>query len=161
MAPVKTSTLEGDLLLRGVWESLGLPRCLVTGGYVFMPLTKNYADRSGWRSRLTYLISEYYNTLYDKYEGMEQLVVLSRVLRHDSTRYRDYQNALVRTVNGKRPKDFAEFVSLLEGAERAVIVFEGVNPQPLILDKAKIAEVHQAILDQYGIRKDRHVKEGK
>ncbi|MEN8150729.1 MAG: trypsin-like peptidase domain-containing protein [Planctomycetota bacterium] len=137
------------------------PEYLVLGGYVFVPLTKNFADRSGWRSRLTYLISEIYNTLWEEYEGMEQLVVLSRVLRHDSNRYRTYGNAIVRTVNGKRPKDFKEFVTMLEGADRAVIEFEGVNPQPLILDKKKIQEVQQAILDQYGIKVDRHVKEGK
>ena len=137
------------------------PEYLVLGGYVFVPLTKNFADRSGWRSRLTYLITEFYNTLYEQYKGMDQLVVLSRVLRHDSTRYRTYRNGIVRTVNGKRPKDFKEFVTMLEGADRAVIEFEGVNPQPLILDKKKIGEVQQAILDQYGIKGDRHVKGGK
>jgi hypothetical protein len=62
-------------------------------------------------------------------------------------------------VNGKRPRDFKEFVTMLEGADRAVIEFEGVNPQPLILDRKKIEEVHTAILEQYGIKKDRHVKE--
>jgi hypothetical protein len=135
------------------------PEYLVLGGYVFVPLTSNYAARSGWRSRLTYLISEFYRTLRDEYEGMEQLVILSRVLRDDSTRYRSYSNAVVRTVNGEKPKDFRHFVKMLEGADRAVIEFEGVNPEPLILDRKKIQEVHQAILDKYGIKEDRHIRE--
>jgi S1-C subfamily serine protease len=134
------------------------PEYLVLGGYVFVPLTSNYTNSSGWRSALSRYMSEFYRTLYDRYAGMEQLVVLSRVLRHDSTRYRSYSNSIVRTVNGKAPKDFAAFVEMLEGAERAVIEFEGINPQPLILDRAKIKEVHQKILDQYGIKVDRFLR---
>ena len=34
MPPINVSALEGDLLLRGVWESLGTPTCHATGGYV-------------------------------------------------------------------------------------------------------------------------------
>jgi len=34
MPRLKLSALERDLLLRGVWEGLGTPECLVTGGYV-------------------------------------------------------------------------------------------------------------------------------
>ncbi|MDX2435699.1 MAG: hypothetical protein QNL88_01500 [Acidobacteriota bacterium] len=34
MPRLKLSALEHDLLLRGVWEGLGTPECLVTGGYV-------------------------------------------------------------------------------------------------------------------------------
>jgi tRNA nucleotidyltransferase/poly(A) polymerase len=31
---IDTTVLEDDLLLRGVWQGLGTPECLVTGGYV-------------------------------------------------------------------------------------------------------------------------------
>lgn len=34
MPRIRRSALEQDLLLRGVWEGLGTPECLVTGGYV-------------------------------------------------------------------------------------------------------------------------------
>ena len=34
MPRLRLSALERDLLLRGVWEGLGTPECLVTGGYV-------------------------------------------------------------------------------------------------------------------------------
>lgn len=34
MPPLNQSVLERDLLLKGVWEGLGMPTCRVTGGYV-------------------------------------------------------------------------------------------------------------------------------
>ena len=34
MPRVNQNALEGDLLLRGVWEGLGTPECHITGGYV-------------------------------------------------------------------------------------------------------------------------------
>ena len=34
MPPIDVSALEDDLLLRGVWEGLGMPPCHATGGYV-------------------------------------------------------------------------------------------------------------------------------
>jgi tRNA nucleotidyltransferase (CCA-adding enzyme) len=34
MPRIDTNALEGDLLLRGVWEGLGTPECHLTGGYV-------------------------------------------------------------------------------------------------------------------------------
>jgi tRNA nucleotidyltransferase (CCA-adding enzyme) len=34
MPRIDTTALEGDLLLRGVWEGLGTPECHLTGGYV-------------------------------------------------------------------------------------------------------------------------------
>ena len=34
MPPIDISVLERDLLLRGVWEGLGTPKCHATGGYV-------------------------------------------------------------------------------------------------------------------------------
>ena len=34
MSGIDTKALEGDLLLRGVWEGLGAPECHLTGGYI-------------------------------------------------------------------------------------------------------------------------------
>ena len=46
----------------------------------------------------------------------------------------------------------------VEGRE-VKVDFEGVNVAPLILDKAKIAEVHEKICKLFGVTEDRHVKE--
>jgi S1-C subfamily serine protease len=135
------------------------PEYLVLGGYVFVPLTSNYTNRM-WRSDLSYWLNEFYRSVSEKRPGQTQLVVLSRVLRHNSTRYRDYNDGVVKTVNGKRPNDFRHFVEMLEGADRAVIEFEGMNVEPVVLDKKAIAAVHKEILDQYGIKEDRFIREG-
>ena len=136
------------------------PEFMVLGGYVFVPLTSNYSYRAGWRSNLRTWLSEFYRTKAEERPGQTQLVVLSRVLRHDSTRYRSYSNDVVKTVNGKRPLDFRHFVDMLEKSERAVIVFEGINKEPLVLDKKRVSEVHKEILDRYGIREDRFLRGG-
>jgi S1-C subfamily serine protease len=137
------------------------PEYLVLGGHVFVPLSSGYVGAAGWRSDLGYWLNEFYTSLIDDRPGVEQLVVLSRTLQHDSTRYQDYGNVVVRTVNDKAPRDFRHFVELLDGAEQAVIEFEGVNVEPLLLDRAKIAKVQKAILETYGIKEDRYLREEK
>ena len=135
------------------------PEYLVLGGYVFVPVSSNYVARAGWRSDLRYWLREFYTSIADTRPGVEELVVLSRVLRHDSTRYRNYRNVIVNSVNGKAPRDFADFVSMLETSERAVIQFEGVNTEPLVLDRAHIEEIQEEILKTYAITESRHVRE--
>jgi len=139
------------------------PEYLVLAGYVFLPLTTNYLYVSRASEELGYYYQQYYKTVAEEGKTREQLVLLARVLRDPSTRYRDYQNSIVESVDGKVPKDFKEFVALLDGAQGDLIKidFEGVNVPPLILDKRKIAEVGPRILQAYGIEEDRHVEEGK
>jgi S1-C subfamily serine protease len=135
------------------------PEYLVLGGYVFVPISANYVRALGWRSTIGYWLREFYTSIAETRPGVEELVVLSRVLRHDSTRYRDYRNVIVNTVNGKAPRDFAEFVSMLEKSDRAVIQFDGVNVEPLVLDRAHIETIQAEILKTFGITESRHVRE--
>ena len=74
--------------------------------------------------------------------------------------YRNYRNALVKTVNGKMPRNFADFVKMIEANDISRIEFEGMNTEPLILDRKKIAAVNRQILEQYGIKEDRYLKGG-
>lgn len=156
--PVKLK--NWDVLMHPRTEYGLRPEYLVRGGYVFVPLTSNYMRYGGFRSDLPYWFSEFYVSISETRPGQEQLVILSRVLRHDSTRYRNYRNEIVRTVNGKPVRDFKQFVEMLGGAERAVIEFEGVNEEPLVLDRKKIEEVQDAILKAYGISEDRYLRGG-
>ncbi|MEE8106838.1 MAG: trypsin-like peptidase domain-containing protein [Planctomycetota bacterium] len=137
------------------------PEYLVKGGYVFVPLSLNYVIRQRrGREDLLYFLRQYYLSIYKDDEKREQLVILSRVLPHPTTRYRTYANSIVSAVDGKPPRDFAEFVKLVESAtgELIKIDFEGVNVAPLILDKKKLAAVNQKILQRNGIVQDRHVE---
>lgn len=136
------------------------PEYLVRGGYVFVPLTTNYLQTSRGNEELTFVMQQYYKTVAKEGKTREQLVILSRVLPHASTRYQTYRNVIVANVNGKIPNDFAEFVQLLTRGEkdRIVIEFEGVNVAPLVLSREKIERVHKEICERYGILEDRHIE---
>ncbi|MDJ0974089.1 MAG: trypsin-like peptidase domain-containing protein [Planctomycetota bacterium] len=138
------------------------PEYWVVGGYIFVPMTSNYI---GWgrSEELAYYMNTYYRTVAEEGKTREQLVILSRVLKHPSTRYISYRDEIVATVDGKAPNDFAHFVELVEKSEKNLvrIEFEGVNVAPLILDKKKIAEVQDEIMKQQGITEDRYVEEQK
>jgi S1-C subfamily serine protease len=132
---------------------------LVDGGYVFVPLTMNYLMRRG-SEELFYYINQWYATIASPEEKREQLVVLSRVLPHPSTTHRNYNNAVVASVDGTPPRDFRHFAQLIGGGGggRVKIDFEGVNVPPLVLDRRRIAQAHAAILKSAGIAEDRYVE---
>ncbi len=139
------------------------PEYLVTGGYVFAPVTTNYLYRSRGTEELSFYFRQWYRTIAVEGKSREQLVLLSRVLRWPTTRYQDYSNGIVSKVDGTVPKDFADFVRMLDNAKKDLvkIEFEGVNTPPLILDRRVIAKSHKDICKRYGITKDRHVEEPK
>ncbi len=136
------------------------PEYLVLGGYVFLPLSMNYLMRSRGDEDLVYYIQQYYRTVAEEGKTREQLVLLSQVLPHPSTKYRSYSNAIVIAVDGVMPNDFRHFVELVDTAKGDLVKidFEGINIAPLILDRKKIASVHKEILQRYGIGEDRHVE---
>ena len=136
------------------------PEYLVYGGYVFVPVTTNYLMRTRGSEELSFYYRQYYRMVAEEGKTREQLVLLAYILPHASTRYRDYGNAIVASVDGTEPKDFRHFVALIDGSEKPLvkIEFEGVNVPPLILDKAKIARVQDRIKKQYNIPEDRHVE---
>jgi S1-C subfamily serine protease len=136
------------------------PEYLVSGGYVFVPLTVNYLRSVRGNEELTFVMQQYYRTVAKEGKTREQLVILSRVLPHASTRYQTYRDDVVHKVNGTVPNDFAEFVKLLESGEgdRIVIEFEGVNLAPLVLSRNKLDRVHAEICKRYGVLEDRYLK---
>ena len=138
------------------------PEYMVLGGFLFVPLTENYI---GWGSSndLSYYMQQYYRSVAEEGKSREQLVLLSRVLPHPSTRYIDYRDAIVETVDGVQPLDFAHFVKLIDGSQRPLVKveFEGVNVPPLILDMQAIRAVHPEILKSQQIAEDRYVRSKK
>jgi hypothetical protein len=137
------------------------PEYKVIGGYVFIPVTTNYLQRTRGSEELGFYYQQYYRMIAEEGKTREQLVLLSRVLPHPSTRYRSYSNAIVAKVDGVVPNDFAHFVELLEKAEKPLVKidFEGVNTAPLILDRAQLAKVQKEICKRYGITEDSYVRE--
>jgi S1-C subfamily serine protease len=157
--PVKLKAWGAEMSPAYIYDER--PEYLVRGGYVFVPLTTNYLQSARGKEELSFIMQQYYRTVAQEGKTREQLVILSRVLPHASTRYQDYRDEVVYKVNGKIPNDFAEFVKLLGAGEddRIVIEFEGVNVAPLVLSRAKLARVHPEICKRYGILEDRYVKE--
>ena len=135
------------------------PEYLVFGGYLFLPLTENYL---GWGASndLSYYMTQYYRTVAEEGKTREQLVLLSRVIKHPSTRYISYSDAIVSSVDGVVPNDFRHFVELIDAAKGDLVKveFEGVNVAPLILDMKKIKAVNDEINEQHQITEDRFVK---
>jgi len=156
--PVKLKSWEARMSPAYIYDER--PEYLVRGGYVFVPLTTNYLRSARGKEELTFVMQQYYRTVAEEGKTREQLVILSRVLPHASTRYQDYRDEVVHKVNGEVPNDFGEFVRLLESGDgdRIVIEFEGVNVAPLVLSRSKLARVHPEICKRYGILEDRHVK---
>ncbi|MHC4547706.1 MAG: S1C family serine protease [Planctomycetota bacterium] len=159
--------IEVPIKLKG-WDALMSPAIayderpdyLFYGGHLFVPVTTNYLMRARPSEELMFYYRQYYRTVAEEGKTREQLVLLSRVLPHPSTRYRAYNNAIVAKVDGVVPNDFRQFVELIEKSEKNLVKvdFEGVNVAPLILDKKKIAAVHDEIRRAYGVTGDRHVK---
>lgn len=135
------------------------PEYMVIGGYVFVPVTTNYLQRVRGSEELSFYYQQYYRMIAQEGKTREQLVLLSRVLPHPSTRYRSYNNAIVAKVDGVVPNDFADFVRLLENSKKPLVKidFEGVNTAPLILDRAQLAKVQDEICKRYGITEDSYV----
>jgi len=136
------------------------PEYLVYGGYVFVPVTTNYLMRTRGSEDLSFYYRQYYRMVAEEGKTREQLVLLAYVLPHASTRYRDYDNAIVAAVDGTEPKDFRHFVELIDTSKKPLVKidFEGINVPPLILDKAKIAQAGPRIRKQYNIPEDRRVE---
>jgi hypothetical protein len=138
------------------------PEYLVLAGYLFVPLSQNYL---GWGASndISYYMEQYYRTVAEEGKTREQLVLLSKVLPHESTRYVSYEDAIVASVDGQVPNDFRHFVELVHSCPNPLvrIEFEGVNTAPLILDRSRIETVHPEILKKYEIDEDRFVEERK
>lgn len=138
------------------------PEFIVLGGYVFVPLTANYMAATRPSEDLTFYYQQYYRMLAEEGKTREQLVILSQVLPDSSTRYRNYKNTIVASVDGHVPNDFGDFASMLNmSKDRVKIEFEGVNVPPLVLERSKILEAHLRICRNLNITEDRHVERTK
>ncbi len=135
------------------------PEFMVWGGYMFCPVTSNYLSQSGASTELRYYFNQYYRLEAKEGETREQLVVISKVFPHRTTRYQSYRNDIVATVNGKEPKDFAHFVHLVDaGGDVIHIAFEGVNTPPLVINRGTADGAHDEICKKFGITTHRHVE---
>jgi len=121
------------------------PRYFIYGGLVFVPSILEHLDEIP--SKYFY---EYPN------EEREELVLLKRVLSSSLTKgYTDETLNVITSVNGKRFKNFAEFVALVEEAKDKFVVFEDEDHSQIVLNRQAVLDQQKEILEQYNIKSDR------
>ena len=118
------------------------PSYFIYGGLVFVPGIKEHMYSSYFK---------YYSTYPDN--NREELVLLKRVLPSSLTKGLDkYSLDVIDSVNGKKVKNFKEFVSLLENSQEQFIVFEDEDHVQMILNRKDVLEKQKTVLKKYGIK---------
>jgi len=118
------------------------PRYFIYGGLVFVPgIMEHY-----------YKIPSKFYTQYPD-ENREELVLLKRVLSSSLTKgYNGSAIDVIEQVNGKKFKNFKEFVALLESSTDKFIVLEDENHAQMVLDREEVLAKQQGILKKYNIK---------
>ncbi len=127
------------------------PRYFIFGGIIFSPLTKNFINE---RKRAPeYLISELENW---PTQERQELVIAIQTLGADINRgYHDLYSWMLTEVNGKRFRDFKEFVRIVTESTEPFIVFKNSKGFQIVLDRKKAIAANKNILHAYGIKDDR------
>jgi len=111
----------------------------IYGGLVFVPGLNEY-----------YLPSKFFNEYPD--EKREELVVLKRVLSSSLTKgYGTYGLGVVHTINGKKFKNFKEFVQILENSSSKFVVFADEDNYQMVVNREDVLKSQKEILEKYNI----------
>ena len=131
-----------------------VPKYIIFGGVVFVPLNMNLIKRWGndWsRSAPVSLLqarSEWSST------ERSELVVALQVLAADvNLGYHDWRNWVVEKINGDDIRNFQHFADKLKGNKNEHVVFENKNGYQMIINRAEAISTEDAILNQYRIPK--------
>lgn len=131
-----------------------VPKYIIFGGVVFVPLNMNLIKRWGndWsRSAPVSLLqarSEWSST------ERSELVVALQVLAADvNLGYHDWRNWVVEKINGEDIRNFQHFADKLKGNKNEHVVFENKNGYQMIINRAEAISTEDAILNQYRIPK--------
>ncbi len=127
------------------------PRYAVWGGLVFQPLTATYmqALKGQARGSLPVQFLEIDNRSSElRQQGIRELTALTLVIPTPATLgYETVNFCVVEKINGKTPKDFAEFIQLLDEPTETGIVEFTVNKPPynIYMDTAAAAAVNDSL----------------
>lgn len=133
------------------------PTFFIKGGLIFQPLTDNYLKSWGDDWRFTAPI----NLLYYRNYGVQkknrcEVVVLARVLPDRvNSGYQDLMNLVVKEVNGNDVGSMIDLVFALETHQGDYYVIRTEEGDEIILDRKKVELSHGALLERYGITRDR------
>lgn len=141
-----------------------VPYCVV-GGYVFLPLSRDYLKMWGdnWQGKAPpHLVQYLQRQAFNPTEGRRQIVILSYVLPDETNLgYQQLGRLVVQSVNGKPVRDFKAFLDALHESTFLpyhTIEFELGSPT-LVISKTDIDEINRRIQQNYGIRQGVYIEQ--
>ncbi len=137
---LKLDKTEEELMLVKRNKFLNKPPYYIYGGYVFVPGSLEY-----------HIPTKYFEMFPTK--TRKELVMLYRVLPSELTKgYDRIRNVMIEKVNGKKFKDFKEFVHIVENSKAKFTVFEDENNYKIVLKREDVLKKQKEILNRYNIK---------
>lgn len=133
------------------------PSYFVVAGLVFAPLTRDYLKTWGdqWSQTAASELLALYEHGVPTPDRVEP-VVLQKVLADRANEgYHDVESLLVTSVDGHRIRCLEHLVERCEAATGPYLRFGAHDGRVVVVDRAVAAERHQAILERFGIARDR------
>ena len=134
-----------------------LPSYYIYGGLVFCPLTKDLLNiwgsqwvQSAPRELVCYLL----NNVPEK-ENQQIIVLLKALAAEVNEGYQNVNNWVVNRVNGEKIWNMNDLVEKIENCQQPYIIFEDQYNKKIVLDRERVEENHQEILETYRISSDR------
>ena len=131
-----------------------VPKYIIFGGVVFVPLNMNLIKRWGndWsRSAPVSLLQA--RSDWSSTERSELVVALQVLAADVNLGYHDWRNWVVEKINGEDIRNFQHFADKLKGNKNEHVVFENKNGYQMIINRAEAISTEDAILNQYRITK--------
>ncbi|HON17495.1 MAG TPA: hypothetical protein PLA51_13555, partial [Spirochaetota bacterium] len=133
------------------------PTYYITGGLVFVPLTKNYLLE--WGNQWFFTAPSELLTLYQKgirTPERKQVILLSKVLADEiNLGYHDIDNIIIKSVNGNLISSIEDLIEAVENNQKEFHEFEDIDGNKIVLKRDKVLKYSQRILDTYKITSDR------
>ena len=149
---VTLSKTGGEFKLLGDKQFEKPPSYFIYGGFVFMPLTSDYINASnslfgsGLDENLT-VLSQFWPT-----EERKQAVIISKVLPDNSNKgFHNISDFLIKTINGRKFKDFKQFYKILNESDSKFIVLEDEFGYQVVIHRGEGKKHHASILKRYRI----------
>ena len=153
-----------SLVLGGGQELVPAPsyetRCRyrMVGGIVFQPVESHYVDMliEDDNQIVPGMVVEAVMNGRSQSEDRRELIVMATVLPHEVNRgYQDWSLDIVETVQGVPVRDFAHFNELIDDATGRFINITFDDNSRLVLDRAAALKADEALVQQYGMARDR------
>ncbi len=131
------------------------PSYFIYGGLVFQTLTRDFLSTwdKWWNKAPKEFLYQYFSGT--RSDERQEIVILTQVLADETNvGYDQFYNESIVAVNGRLPRDMADFVQMLESA-RGLIELRTSGPGVLMLDAEQAHAANERILSRYHIRRDR------